>query len=343
MNNKNNRYDRQMRLPEWNQEKIRSSKVVLIGAGALGCIAGINLAAMGAGEIIVIDFDTVETSNLSRQLLFRDEHIGQEKALVAADGLQHFNPDIKVQGISSRVQEVPLSTFKPQSSKQAVVLLDGLDNFETRRWVNSLAVNRGFPLVSGGMYGHFGNLQVILPGKTACLDCQPLLPEKVLQKACTRPGQRREPQEEEEEIIPTLASVSSVIGGLMSQETIKIILGDDKQYSNVLHDYLFWDGLTQNFVRMPLHKRDDCVTCSAKYKLKGIPFTVASDETAKDLLDRATLQFMLEQPELVHTARTLDLSNKTPLKEMLDSSKLVYVHDPDYPAPIKLKIVFEKD
>ncbi|MHA2297601.1 MAG: HesA/MoeB/ThiF family protein [Candidatus Hodarchaeales archaeon] len=337
-----NRYDRQMRLKGWDQEKIQESKVVLIGAGALGCIAGINLAAMGIGEMIVIDFDTVETSNLSRQVLFRDEHIGQEKALVAANGLQHINPGIKIQGISRRVQEVPMKIFKPRNPEHSVVLLDGLDNFETRRWVNSLAVNLGLPLVSGGMYGYLGNLQVILPGLTACLECQPLLPEKVLQKACTRPGQRRQP-EPEEEIIPTLASVTAVIGGLMSQEAIKIVLSTNRKYDNVLHDYLFWDGLTQNFVKMPLQKRDDCVTCSSKFKLKGIPFTVARNEKVKDLLDRVILQFMLEKPELAHKANALDSSDQNPLGKILGENELVYVHDDSHPTPIKLKIFFEKE
>ncbi|MHA1448719.1 MAG: HesA/MoeB/ThiF family protein [Candidatus Hodarchaeales archaeon] len=336
----NSRYDRQERVENWDQEKILSSKVILIGAGALGCVAGLNLAAMGIGNIVVIDLDTVETSNLSRQFLFRDEHVGQEKAIVAANGLRKMNPDIKIEGISSRVQDVPLRVFKPINERQQVVLLDGLDNFETRRWVNSLAVNNNLPLVSGGMYGHYGNLQVIIPGHTPCLECQPLIPERVLQKACTRPGQRRQPELDTEEIIPSLASVSSVIGGLMSQEAIKIILNGGNHHENILSEYLFWDGLTQNFVKIPLAKREDCVVCSSKFRLKGIPFTVTKEDTVKDLLDRVVLQFMVENIELVHAAKTLDPSDRKTLAEIMEDSSLVYVNSNDLPGPIKLKLEF---
>ncbi|MCS6784486.1 MAG: ThiF family adenylyltransferase, partial [Candidatus Caldarchaeum sp.] len=93
------RYDRQMRLEGWNQQKLSVAKVLVAGIGALGCEVAKNLALMGVGELLLVDNDVVELSNLSRQMLYNDSDISQAKALVAEKRIAEMNPLVKVRGI----------------------------------------------------------------------------------------------------------------------------------------------------------------------------------------------------------------------------------------------------
>ena len=258
------RYDRQILIENWDQTKIKDSKVVIIGMGALGTIVGASLAMAGVGHLLLVDFDTIEFSNLNRQLLFHIEDVGESKVSIAERELKNINPDLKVTSLDMKVQNVPSAELE-----SATVIIEGLDTFRDRRWVNSFVVEKEIPLVSGGLFGFLGNLQVVIPHKSACLECQSLIPEEELQKACTPFGdvrkKERKNESELEEKIPAVSSVSFVIGGLMAQETMKIILGLPP-----IKEYLFWDGTSGIFTSLELSKRDDCFVCSSKFQLEAI-------------------------------------------------------------------------
>ncbi|MHA1992422.1 MAG: HesA/MoeB/ThiF family protein [Candidatus Hodarchaeales archaeon] len=358
---KTDRYSRQTKISGWNQQLISSSKVIIVGVGALGSIVGLNMVMAGVGEIILIDMDTIELSNLNRQILFKESDIGKNKAEVAKEALSQINPSCKIKSWPKRVQEVPISAFKPingkTDKKNNVVLIDALDNFETRRWLNSLAVNNSLPLISGGMYGTLGNVQVIIPKETACLECQPLIPERELQKACSLPGDVRKQSKEstelnienkidltdrveisEEEYFPALGSVSSIIGGIMSHESLNLIHNSPENHP-VLDKYLFIDVHHQSYLHVPLLKRKDCVVCSDSYKLKGIPFAAEKSDTLSLFKEKLSLQFNLNKSDIVISSLGRDLQDENELlMKLLQDSQIIYVLGSELPLPVKLQL-----
>ncbi len=339
------RYSRQSVLDGWDQTKIKNTKVIIVGMGALGSVLGMSLAQAGIGHLVLIDLDTIEFSNLNRQLLFHELDVGKFKAEISKQKLEEVNSEITIEYFTKKVQEIPVSEFTKKNVDQKIIIVDALDNFEARRWLNSIAVNKSIPLVSGGMYGFFGNLQVIIPNESACLECQPLIPERELQKACSPPGQfRKEEKEEEialekkEEFFPALGSVASVIGGLMSQEVLKIAL--DREY---LKDYLFVDLTKQPiFLSVPLNKRPDCIVCSSKYKLQGIPFHIDSNDTFDSLLSRIALQFNISKQNisLIYDLKSVTQKNFSPAKFFTNNNtSVVYITSVDLSTPLKLSLI----
>lgn len=344
----NDRYSRQSILDGWDQAKIKNTKVIIVGMGALGSIIGINLAQAGIGHLVLIDLDTIEFSNLNRQILFQEQDVGKFKAIVSSQKLHEVNSEIAIEYHTKKVQEMPVSEFLKKNGDEKIIMVDALDNFEARRWLNAIAINKSIPLVSGGMYGFFGNLQVIIANKTPCLECQPLIPERELQKACSPPGEFRKKEqdpdinlEKKEEFFPALGSVASVIGGLMSQEVIKIAL--EKEY---LQDYLFVDLTKQPiFLSVPLNKRDDCIVCSSKYKLKGIPFHLDPKDSFDSLVSRISLQFNLPQENILimYNLKSVTAENFSPkLFFENKTNSTVYISSIDLSAPIKLSLIMNE-
>ena len=131
------RYARQIILPGWDieaQSKLAEASVLVIGAGGLGCPLALSLCRAGVGALTLIDIDVVELSNLQRQSLFTEAHLGQSKAQVAASELKKHNPHVVLNGVQDRVQNAThefLGGFD--------LIVDGSDNFATRDWLNSAA------------------------------------------------------------------------------------------------------------------------------------------------------------------------------------------------------------
>lgn len=345
------RYSRQIKAGI-DQNLLKNGKVVIVGTGALGSVIGLTLAQAGVGQITLIDMDTIEYSNLNRQILFRESDVGKSKVKVAQNYLQKVNSEIEIEGISERVQELPLSTYNPTHSEGVIVIVDALDNFESRRWLNAVAVEKKLPLISGGMFGHLGNVQLILPEITPCLDCQPLIPERELQKACSPPGEVRRELEEKKnsenkldditkdvDYFPALGSVATVVGGIMSHETLKIL--QQLPHDKLMLEYLFMDLEAMSFIKVPLSRRLDCVVCSSRYKLTGIPFHIDLKENLEDLRNRIQLQFNLDSNnlELIHGAQTLDDDSQTLNKIFSSENPKLYVIAPTIPSPLKLALI----
>ncbi len=176
------RYDRQLRLDGWDQYKLMSAKIVVAGVGALGCETAKNLALMGVGELVLVDNDVVELSNLSRQMLYVDEDVGKEKARIAEDRVKKMNPLVNVVGLQMDVRQVSEEVFS-----KADVIVSCVDNWPARRWLNSMAVELGKPLVDVATDGYYGNVQVVVPGETACIEChgEALIPSDVQAAECS--------------------------------------------------------------------------------------------------------------------------------------------------------------
>ncbi|KAI0392741.1 ThiF family protein [Xylariaceae sp. FL0594] len=148
---------------------IKQARVLMVGAGGIGCELLKNLALTGFGEIHIVDLDTIDLSNLNRQFLFRHEHIKKSKALVAKEAAERFNPNVNIVAYHANIKE---AQFDLAWFKGFTVVFNALDNFEARRHVNRMCLAADVPLIESGTTGFNGQVQVIKKGVTACYDCE---------------------------------------------------------------------------------------------------------------------------------------------------------------------------
>jgi ubiquitin-like 1-activating enzyme E1 B len=149
---------------------IKDAKVLMVGAGGIGCELLKTLALSGFSDIHIIDMDTIEVSNLNRQFLFRQSHVGQSKAKVARDAVLKFRPKINITSYHANVKD---PDFNVDFFKKFNVVLNGLDNLDARRHVNRLCLAADVPLVESGTTGFLGQVTVHVKGRTECYECQP--------------------------------------------------------------------------------------------------------------------------------------------------------------------------
>ncbi|KAG4032747.1 hypothetical protein MFRU_006g02110 [Monilinia fructicola] len=147
---------------------VKEARILMVGAGGIGCELLKNLVLAGFGEIHIVDLDTIDLSNLNRQFLFRHEHIKKSKALVAKDAAHKFNPKVKLEAHHANIKD---SQFNVDWFKGFTVVFNALDNLEARRHVNKMCLAADIPLIESGTTGFNGQVQVIKKGKTACYDC----------------------------------------------------------------------------------------------------------------------------------------------------------------------------
>ncbi|EAQ86805.1 hypothetical protein CHGG_08058 [Chaetomium globosum CBS 148.51] len=155
-------------VPELTQPK--QSRVLMVGAGGIGCELLKNLVLTGFGEVHVVDLDTIDLSNLNRQFLFRQEHIKKSKALVAKEVAEKFNPAVKIVAHHANIKDAEFSIAWFSSFR---IVFNALDNLEARRHVNKMCLAADVPLIESGTTGFNGQVQVIKKGVTACYDCSP--------------------------------------------------------------------------------------------------------------------------------------------------------------------------
>jgi len=234
------RYDRQMRIRGWGYEgqvKLKSAAVLVAGAGGLGCPAAIYLAAAGVGRIRVIDKERVELNNLNRQILYWESDVGRYKAESTNEKLRRLNSDVAIEVVKARI--------RTQNARELIqgfdVVLDGMDNFETRFVLNRACVSKEVPFIHGSVYGLEGCMTTILPRKSPCLMCiYGEVPPEI-------------------EKFPVAGPAAGMIACLQVTEALKLILGMGTPYSGRL---LFWDGADMSFHEIEVDKKPDCPVCS---------------------------------------------------------------------------------
>jgi adenylyltransferase/sulfurtransferase len=220
------------------QVKLKAARVVIVGAGGLGCPAATYLTAAGVGEIRMVDFDRVSLSNLNRQVLHWEKDIGELKIHSAANKLSSLNSNVT---ISANAEKVTKETVVDLVSG-ADVILDALDNFETRLVLNQGAVSCRIPFVYGGINGLVGMITTIIPYETACLSC--IFPHPI-------------PQEK----FAVLGTTPAVIGCLQATEAIKHIVGLGSLLTGRL---LIYDGETMRFNEVAVEGDPNCPVCGRK-------------------------------------------------------------------------------
>ncbi|RZF39573.1 hypothetical protein LSTR_LSTR001094 [Laodelphax striatellus] len=155
--------------------KVNNSKILVVGAGGIGCEILKNLVLSGFKDIYIIDLDTIDVSNLNRQFLFHKQHVGKSKAMVAKESALKFNPNVSITAYHDSI----ISTeYGVNFFKQFNVVLNALDNRVARNHVNRLCLASGIPLVESGTAGYEGQVELIVKGKTKCYECSPKAPQK---------------------------------------------------------------------------------------------------------------------------------------------------------------------
>lgn len=231
------RYNRQLIIPDFGeeaQEKLKSSRVAIVGIGGLGCASAIYLTAAGVGHIIIVDFDVVELSNLNRQILYEEEDLGKKKVYIAQRRLSRLNHSVDIIPISTRIREDNVHSV----IKGAQIVIDGLDNLPSRLVLNSACVKSKIPYIYGGVSRLRGMTTTIIPGKTPCLAC--IYPE----------GPRG---------LGVLGVAPALIANIQVLEAIKIIMGHAPSLAGKL---LSFNGNELKFRFYDINRNENCEVCA---------------------------------------------------------------------------------
>ena len=258
------RYKRQIVLPEFGlegQKKLKNSSVFIAGAGGLGSPLSLYLVAAGIGRIGIADFDTVDKTNLQRQILFGEAELGKNKAAIAAEKLKNLNPNVAVEFYTEGVTE---KNIMPMITGYDVIA-DATDNFSARYLINDACVILNKPLVSGSVYKHEGTLTVYNYNNGPCLRCvYPAMGKKTIIQSCADAG--------------VIGSVTGVIGSLQAGDILKLITG----MGNVLSGRtLVFDSLQPEFHEF-IHKRACVGKCS---RIKSIESENYTCEIVRDVVE----------------------------------------------------------
>ncbi|XP_061391561.1 SUMO-activating enzyme subunit 2 [Musca vetustissima] len=162
-------------FPATLQEKVKNSKLLVVGAGGIGCEILKNLVLSGFPEIEIIDLDTIDLSNLNRQFLFHREHVGKSKSQVARESALQFNPDVKIKAYHDSIMA---TDYGVNFFKKFDVVLNALDNRAARNHVNRMCLNAEVPLIESGTAGYNGQVELIKKGLTQCYECTPKATQK---------------------------------------------------------------------------------------------------------------------------------------------------------------------
>jgi adenylyltransferase/sulfurtransferase len=244
------RYSRQVLfrgIGEEGQRKLGNSCAVIIGCGALGTVIATSLVRAGIGRVRIIDRDFIEYHNLQRQVLFDEEDVRSQlpKAVAAERHLKKVNSSIEIEGIVADVNYTNIEKFV----HDADVILDGLDNLETRFLINEVSLKHKVPWIYGGAIGASGMTMNIIPGETPCLRCvHPEVPSGARMLTCETAG--------------VISPAPFIIGSLQSAEAIKILVGAEE----INRDLIIIDVWRGKFSRFKVGRRDDCMTCQGKYE-----------------------------------------------------------------------------
>src|SRR5471032_1305682 len=290
------RYSRHLILPEVGlagQKKIKAASVLCIGAGGLGSPIAMYLAAAGIGKIGIVDFDTVDFSNLQRQILHTDADVGRSKAESAKETIRGINPHCEVVIHNTRISsENALDLIRPYD-----IVVDGTDNFPTRYLTNDACVILKKPNVYGSIFRFEGQASVFAPHLGGpCYRClYPEPPPPGMVPSCAEGG--------------VLGVLCASIGSIQVNEAIKLITGIGESLSGRL---MIYDALEMSYKTVKINKDPECVCCG-------------KNPTVTELIDyEAFCGAVSEEAEAAVVGSTISAKD---LKGMLDRDDNIFLVD----------------
>jgi adenylyltransferase/sulfurtransferase len=235
------RYSRHILLPQIDvrgQEKLLASRVLIVGLGGLGSPVAMYLAASGVGNLVLVDHDRVDLTNLQRQIVHATERVGQDKTTSAAHGLAALNPGVRLTTINQKLEGAALE----EQVQQVDAVVDTTDNFASRFAINEACMRAGKPLISGAVVRFEGQVAVFPPGGPCyrCLYAEGGGPDE----ACATLG--------------VLAPAAGIIGSIQAVETLKVLLGIGQTLAGRL---LLFDALNMEWREIRLRKDPVCPVC----------------------------------------------------------------------------------
>ena len=244
------RYSRQTLFPgigEEGQKKLGNSCVVIIGCGALGTVIATSLVRAGVGKVKVIDRDFIEYHNLQRQVIFDEEDIqnGLPKAIAAERHLKKVNSSVEIEGIVADVNYANIERLVTGAD----LILDGLDNLETRLLINDVSLKHNIPWVYGGSISSYGMTMNIIPHETPCFRCLQVSPtSRGIALTCDTAG--------------VISPAPFIIGSLQTTEAMKILVGAEE----INQDLIMIDVWRGEFDHFKIGHRADCPACRGEYE-----------------------------------------------------------------------------
>ncbi len=283
------RYGRFRLISWWRQEKLLAAKVLVVGAGALGNEVLKNLALLGVGHVFIIDYDTIEPTNLTRSVLYRAGDAGRPKSERAAAAVKALNPDVRVRALNGNViTDLGLGVYGEMD-----VVIGCLDNREARLWINRQCWKVGKPWVDGAIQEISGVAKVFVPPSSACYECAMTEWDyKLINLKYSCPLLKREDIAEGK--VPTAPTISSIIAGLQTQEALKLLHGMPVKAGAAM----VFNGESNNFYITNYQRKENCLSHETYGTVQDLP--LGSGDTVESLL-RATggRQLLLERDLLV--------------------------------------------
>jgi adenylyltransferase/sulfurtransferase len=231
------RYFRQLNVRDWNQEKLKSAEVMIVGLGGLGSVSALYLTAAGIGKLRLCDGDRVQDTDLNRQILYSEGSIGQLKVEEARRRLVSLNPNVDIDIFPEFVDSKNADGIMEGMD----LIVDGLDNIESRFLLNQQSVKKKMPYVYGAVQGWEGFVGLFHPPHSACLAC--FLPQNIQKPAD----------------IPVPGVLPGMIGVLQATEVLKFIMGVEKILFNRL---LVYDSQNLTFDIVKTGKNPKCPHCA---------------------------------------------------------------------------------
>lgn len=231
------RYDRQIIIRDWGedgQKKLKSTTALVAGIGGLGSSASTYLAAVGIGKLKIVDSDEVEVSNLNRQVLYGEGDIGREKAIAARESLQKLNGDIEVEPITRVITDETIGDL----IEGCDLIVDCLDNYETRYVINRASLRWKVPLFHAAVRAMRGQATTVIPGETPCLKC--IIP--------TPPPSEK---------LPMLGATPGLMGCIQAHEVVKYVIG----IGDLLKNELLLVNRGTEFNRVEVQRDPGCQEC----------------------------------------------------------------------------------
>jgi molybdopterin/thiamine biosynthesis adenylyltransferase len=281
-------------LSWFKAEKVRNAKVLVVGAGALGNEVLKNLVLFGVGNIFIVDFDTIDYSNLTRSVLFRETDVdrGKYKAEIAASRLREINSTINIQFlIGNLATDVGLGVYRKMD-----VIIGCLDSELSRLQLNRISMRAGKPWIDGGIFDMDGNAKVFVPGKN-CYECElPEVSKIEINKKYPCGGYAR--RNEKAGRIPTTPVIASIIGAIQAQEAMKLIHKEELEQGVFISLCGSWFHYNGHYLKADLYGSeiyDD--TCSShEYWDPVIKFPMLSaDSPLKDVIEMIKRDLKVEK------------------------------------------------
>lgn len=231
------------------QRQLMASRVLIVGAGGLGSPVAVYLALAGVGTVGLVDFDTVELSNLQRQILHQSDDLGRPKVESARDTILAYNPGVKVVPHQVSLTSDNALEIIPQYD----VVVNGADNFPARYLVNDACYLAGKPLVDGSILLFDGQATTYIPGK-GCYRCLfPTPPPPGMVPSCAEAG--------------VLGSMTGIVGSIQATEAIKVLLGIGETLAGRL---LLIDALSMEFRQVKIRRNPQCPLCGDNPTVTGL-------------------------------------------------------------------------